>query len=137
MERRRLLLGLLALPIGAAGAQEAADVPSPAPAPAPARPRPPRRRTPRRLEAAVEPIRPLGPPEAPPQARPRLDAAPVPNRDIEAPRTVHRDEPEFGPTVMNRRLPSRGQAAEGSYSSREDRLFTPGPGARLSVPFSY
>jgi len=68
----------------------------------------------------------------------RSDAAPVPNRNYEGPVVVApADGPTLAPSVIQRRLPSRGQAVEGSPSQTEDRLFEPAPGARLTVPFRY
>jgi len=66
------------------------------------------------------------------------DAAPVPNRSYEGPVVLAPTEgPSFGPSIIQRGLPSRGQAVEGSPSKTEDRLFEPAPGARLTVPFRY
>ena len=77
------------------------------------------------------------PPRPPEQQRPRLEAAPVPNRELEAPRVVQRDGPSLTPDIIERRLPGRGQAAEGVPNRTEERLFAPAPGARLNLPFSY
>lgn len=66
------------------------------------------------------------------------DAAPVPNRDYEGPVVIAPAEgPSLAPSIIQRGLPSRGQAVEGSPSKTEDRLFEPAPGARLTVPFRY
>jgi len=68
----------------------------------------------------------------------RSDAAPVPNRNYEGPVVVApADGPTLSPSIIQRGLPSRGQAVEGSPSKTEDRLFEPAPGARLTVPFRY
>jgi len=66
------------------------------------------------------------------------DAAPVPNRSYEGPVVIAPPEgPSLAPSIIQRGLPSRGQAVEGSPSKTEDRLFEPAPGARLTVPFRY
>ncbi|MCX8133964.1 MAG: hypothetical protein N3D18_08380 [Roseococcus sp.] len=74
---------------------------------------------------------------APPQRR--VELAPRPNLDIEAPRgTAPGMDPSFSPTLINPRLPSRGVAADGAINQREQRLLqTPAPGARLSVPMNW
>jgi hypothetical protein len=73
-----------------------------------------------------------------PQAGPRLEAAPVPNRDLEAPRAADGGvRTRLSPSVIHKPLPSQGMAAEGAQSIQEERLFFPAPGARLNVPFSY
>ncbi len=66
-----------------------------------------------------------------------FEPAPVPNRALEAPRAAPQEGPSLSPGIIQRRLPGRGQAAEGSPDRTEDRLFEPAPGARLRVPFSY
>ncbi len=68
--------------------------------------------------------------------RPLDQAAPVPNRDIEAP--VNRRvsmEARLTPEVFRRQMPGRGMTAEGVSSQREERVYAPAPGARLTVPF--
>lgn len=134
--RRRALLGLgLAVLAGEAAAQEAPPVPAAGPArgPSPARPRP---RRPRRV-AKPEPT-PQQAESPPPRPQgPVFEAAPVPNRDLEAPRVVEKDVPRLSPSVIQRSLPSRGQAAEGNVNLGEERLFNPAPGARLNLPFKY
>jgi hypothetical protein len=136
VRRRGLLLALGALIAGPATAQEAAPAAEAPPRPAPA-PRPRRRRRPRQA-ARPEPPPPetanLAPPTPPAS---RLEAAPVPNRDLEAPRVIRPEGPSFAPDVIQRRLPGRGQAAEGVPDRTEERLFAPAPGARLNLPFSY
>lgn len=131
MRRRHLLLALGALAAGPASAQEAAPQAEAPPRPAP---------RPRRWPPAAEKPAPMKAPPSPPppdQGPPRLEAAPVPNRDLEAPHAVEKDHPRLSPDVIHRRLPSRGMAAEGSPNQREEQLFKPAPGARLSLPFSY
>jgi len=123
--RRRALLAAFALlsALPPAGAQEAAPAP--------------RRRAQRPLPLPPAPVPPpelaLGAPPTPPGFEP----APVPNRDLEPPRVAQHDGPSLSPSIIQRRLPGRGQAAEGSPSLTEERLFDPAPGARLRVPFSY
>ena len=63
--------------------------------------------------------------------------APVPDRSKEGPRVVERDRARIDPSIINRNLPGRGQADQGSPDLLEDKLFKPAPGARLNVPFSY
>ncbi len=127
MKRRPLLLAALGfLAAGPAAAQEALLQAEPPPRPH------------RRPRAVAQP-RPEEPaPSPPPEPAPsRLDAAPVPNRNLEAPRVVEKDHPRLSPDLIYRRMPSRGMAAEGSPHAREEQLFQPAPGARLSLPFSY
>lgn len=109
----------------AAGATEAAPrKPRPRPARRQARPR----RAPAQQQAAPAPV---------PDTEHRLEAAPVPNRNMEAPRTPAEDRTRLSPSVIHRPLPSQGMATEGAASIQEERLFFPAPGARLNVPFSY
>ena len=103
--------------------------------------------TPRKPRQARKRPRPASPAQGPQQAAPspyrlpdtehRLDAAPVPNRDLEGPRAPVADRTRLSPSVIHRRLPSQGMATEGAASIQEERLFFPAPGARLNVPFSY
>lgn len=103
--------------------------------------------TPRKPRQARKRPRPSIPAQGPQQAAPspyrlpdtehRLDAAPVPNRDLEGPRAPVADRTRLSPSVIHRRLPSQGMATEGAASIQEERLFFPAPGARLNVPFSY
>jgi len=110
----------------------------PSVSPAPATPRPARRPRPQRRAAKPEDLPQKAEPVAPaPPEGPVFEAAPVPNRSLEAPRVVEKDAPRLSPSVIQRSLPSRGQATEGSISLEEERLFSPAPGARLNVPFRY
>lgn len=138
--RRRnigLLLAALLAAAPAAGqeaAQRAGEPASPAPpSPAP-KPRQTRRRTrPRgRADGAQQAA-----PALEPAPSPRLEAAPVPNRDLEGPRARAADRARLAPSVIHRPLPGQGMAAEGAQNIQEERLFFPAPGARLNVPFSY
>lgn len=133
--RRIFLSGLLAsLGAGSALAQGAAPtVTHPA---APAAPRP-----------AASPV----PPRNPEQRRQRRQAekivtapeppgklAPVPNRDIEAPRGLH--EPpraSLSPTLIHPEAAQPHLGRSGfAVQAQEDRLLRqPAPGARLNVPF--
>jgi hypothetical protein len=63
--------------------------------------------------------------------------APVPDRSKEGPRVIESDRARINPSIINRNLPGRGQANQGSPDLLEDKLFKPAPGARLNVPFSY
>ena len=68
--------------------------------------------------------------------RPANEVAPMPNRDIEAP--VNRRismEARLMPEVFRQQMPGRGMTAEGVSSQREERVYAPAPGARLTVPF--
>jgi hypothetical protein len=137
MNRRRLLLLMLGTALSAAAPVAAQEAP---PAAAGASPRPPSPRPNRPPRRARKPQpAPAADPNPPPAASqaPHLDAAPVPNRDLEAPRVVERDRTRLSPSVIHRRLPRQGMAAEGAPNEREERLFFPAPGARLSVPFAY
>lgn len=142
--RRRSFLPLLAallLAAPAAVAQEApagrADAPGAATAERPAEK--PRRAARRRRVRPRPPVETAQPPPAPaPETEPRLEAAPVPNRNLEAPRgEVTSDRTRLSPSVIHKPLPNQGMAAEGAASIQEERLFFPAPGARLNVPFSY
>ena len=133
--RRALLTGLLAcLGTGAAMAQNAAPaVPSPA-APPPRR-APDQRRQRRQAEKTVTAREPAGQP------------APIPNRDIEAPRNAN-DTPRarLTPTVIDPPPTQPHLGGSGfAMQAQEDKLlqnrrgpygvYLPMPGVRLSVPF--
>lgn len=136
-----LVLALALAAPAAAGAQEtvgAAPAPGGAGTPAAEPARKPRR--PQRKQARQRtPPEPPAPRSAPPDTEHRLEAAPVPNRDLEAPRTGEPGAPRtrLSPSVIHRPLPSQGMAVEGANNIQEERLFFPAPGARLNVPFSY
>lgn len=146
MTRRRHLQSLLALffaaaPCAVATGQEAAgraEAPAVA-APEPQRkPRPARRRgRARQAGAGAQQQQQAAPPFD--TSATQLEAAPVPNRDLEAPRApgTGTDRARLSPSVIHRPLPSQGMAAEGAQNIQEERLFFPAPGARLNVPFSY
>jgi hypothetical protein len=127
--RRALLTGLLlSLGAGAAMAQNAAPVaPRPADAPPP-RLSPEQRRQRRQAEKTVTAREPPGQP------------APIPNRDLEAPRTSNNaPRTRLSPALID---PDPAQPHLGhsgfAVQAQEDRLIRqPAPGARLSVPFSY
>lgn len=124
--RRTLLTGLLAcLGTGAAMAQNAAPA-VPRPAAPPRRPSPEQRRRRRVAEKTVTAPEPAGQP------------APIPNRDIEAPRSGN-DTPRarLSPTVIDP-APTQPHLGGSGFAmqAQEDRLLQkPMPGARLSVPF--
>jgi hypothetical protein len=120
--RRALLAGLLlTFGAGSALAQAAQQPSTPArrPAPSPLR----QRRQGQKTVTAPEP-----------PGRP----APIPNRDIEAPRDPHdAQRARLSPTMID---PAPAQPHLGgsgfALQAQEDRLLTkPVPGARLSVPF--
>lgn len=134
-----LFAALLVAAAPTAGAAQEATIRGEAPGAAPPRPASkPRAETRRRA-------RPRGPAASAPQEAvpapetgPRLEAAPVPNRDLEGPRAPSTAaRARLSPSVIQRSLPSQGMAAEGAQSIQEERLFFPAPGARLNVPFSY
>lgn len=88
------------------------------------------------------PAEPTKLPSAPPPPRDQdlatTGPAPVPNRNLEAPRRAIEDRPRLDPSLIQRNLPGRGMATDGSVSTLEERMFKqPVPGARLSLPFSY
>jgi len=124
--RRALLTGLLAsLGAGSALAQNAAPT-RPQPAAPPRRPPPEQRRQRRQAEKTVTAPEPPGRP------------APIPNRDIEAPRAQNdAQRARLSPTMID---PAPAQPHLGgsgfALQAQEDRLLQkPVPGARLSVPF--
>lgn len=120
--RRALIAALFALPAASAAAQAQG---------ATQRPQPPRRR----------PRRPAPAPAAPQAAHPLGDPAPVPNRDVEAPRARGTDRPtaRLDPTLIDPNEPRFGTAVDrNNLQTREDRLLRqPAPGARLRLPFAY
>ncbi|MFK4046786.1 Hypothetical protein RMHFA_00549 [Roseomonas mucosa] len=152
-----LPLLLLAMPVLAwAQAPEGGAAPPPPPAAAsgvaperpsatqpPAAPRrkPPPRRDPRRR--APPPAQQEAPPPAPPPATTRpYDIAPMPNRDMEAPRPRDQgadNRPSFGPDLFEpQRVPgSNPSIDEDDLARRRDQFRDIVPGARLRVPFSY
>jgi hypothetical protein len=84
---------------------------------------------------------PLPPPPAPPlPAGPRAEAAPLPNRDLEAPpeRFTQRERTRVEPTIISPRALQRGQTFGAEHlPDRNDRLFQePAPGARLRIPLN-
>ena len=124
--RRALVTGLLAsLSGGTALAQNAAP-PAPLAAAPPRRPSPEQRRQRRLAEKTVTAQEPSGQP------------APIPNRDIEAPRGFNEvPRARLSPTVID---PAPAQPHLGgsgfAMQAQEDKLLQkPMPGARLSVPF--
>ncbi|MBR0651124.1 hypothetical protein GXW78_15740 [Roseomonas terrae] len=84
---------------------------------------------------------PLPPPPPPPEASSFGEPAPVPNNDIEAPRSRTADStaPQVNPVLIDPDDPQIGtQRDRSSLQSREDRLLRqPAPGARLRLPFAY
>jgi hypothetical protein len=124
--RRPFLTGLL-LTLGAGGAlaQNAAPA-APRPAAPLRRPSPEQRRQRRVAEKTVTAPEPAGQP------------APIPNRDIEAPRNGN-DTPRarLSPTVIDP-APTQPHLGGSGFAmqAQEDKLLQkPMPGARLSVPF--
>ncbi|MHB0678116.1 hypothetical protein ACX4MV_05880, partial [Roseomonas mucosa] len=82
-------------------------------------------------------------PPAPPPATTRpYDIAPMPNRDMEAPRPRDQgadNRPSFGPDLFEpQRVPgSNPSIDEDDLARRRDQFRDIVPGARLRVPFSY
>lgn len=124
---RRALIGGLLASLGAASALAQSAAPeAPRPAAQPIRRPPEQRRRPRQAEASVS---------AP---DPRGQLAPIPNRDIEAPRNRN-DAPRasLSPTVIDP-APAQPHLRGSGFAmqAQEDRLLQkPIPGARLNVPF--
>jgi hypothetical protein len=120
--RRALLTGLLlTLPAGSALAQGVPQPTAPGRRPAPAQ-----RRQRRQADKTVTAREPAGQP------------APIPNRDIEAPRSGN-DTPRarLSPTVIDP-APTQPHLGGSGFAmqAQEDRLLQkPMPGARLNVPF--
>ncbi len=132
-----VVAGLLAA-APAAGQEAAERGTEAAPAAAPARkPRQNRRRAARPRNGPAEGSQQHAAPA--PEPVPRAEAAPVPNRDLEAPRApgASGERARLSPSVIHRPLPGQGMAAEGAQNIQEERLFFPAPGARINVPFSY
>lgn len=129
MVKRRALFAafLCSFGAGTAMAQNAAPT-APRPAAPPPHPTPEQRRQRRMAEKTVTAPEPAGQP------------APVPNRDIEAPRGFNEaPRARLSPTMID---PAPAQPHLGgsgfAMQAQEDRLLQkPIPGARLSVPFSY
>ncbi|MCB4824704.1 hypothetical protein [Roseicella aerolata] len=118
MRRRDLLPLLLLLPAAPALAQQ-------------------RSRTAGKPPALDLPKSPAQPPAGKSAQAPRSSHAPVPDRTKEGPRVVEEDRARINPSIINRNMPGRGQAQEGSPDLLEDKLFRPAPGVRLNAPFSY
>ena len=133
--RRAFLTGLLlSLGAGEALAQNAAPA-APSPAAPPRRPSPEQRRQRRVAEKTVTAPEPAGQP------------APIPNRDIEAPRGFNEaPRARLSPTVIDPPPAQPHLSGSGfAMQAQEDKLlqsrrgpfgvYVPMPGARLSVPF--
>lgn len=75
----------------------------------------------------------------PQQVATRMEIAPMPNSNMEAPRGFQQAQvPRIVPDLIGPRLPGRGSAQEvGSPGSLQDRLFRPSPGAHLRIPMSW
>jgi hypothetical protein len=130
-----LLAALVAAVPSVTVAQEAGGAEPPAGPPRPPAPKPRQARRRVRQRGPAEDAREATPP---PEPATRLEAAPVPNRDLEGPRARSAaDRARLSPSVIHRPLPGQGMAAEGAQNIQEERLFFPAPGARLNVPFSY
>ena len=85
----------------------------------------------------------LGPSQAPvgvvPQKEGRLQPAPTPNRDVEAPFAgPGSNQPTVSPTLINRRDTYRGEGfSRGSSASEEqDKRVKPGAGFNLRMPLT-
>ncbi|MDT8331950.1 hypothetical protein RQ831_12880 [Roseomonas gilardii] len=150
-----LILPVLALPVpGRTQAPEGGAAPPAASGAAPERPsatqptaaprrKPPPRRAPRRQATPPAQQEAPPPPPAPPPAASRpYDIAPMPNRNMEAPRPRDQgadNRPSFGPDLFEpQRVPgSNPSIDEDDLSRRRDQFRDIVPGARLRVPFSY
>ncbi len=128
MNRRQALLAAAALLAGRGVAAETTDERPTTTTAAP------RRRS--RRDRSI----PLPPPPPPPLTT-RGDPAPVPDRDIEAPRRANAGEsnPRLDPALIDPREPRYGATTDpNSPQAREDRLLRqPAAGARLRLPFGY
>ncbi|MCA3323845.1 MAG: hypothetical protein INF79_19765 [Roseomonas sp.] len=126
IKRRALFAGLLTcLGVGNATAQNAVPA-APRPTAPPRRPTPEERRRQRQAEKTVTAPEPPGKP------------APVPNRDIEAPRGLaEAPRARLSPAVIDP-APTQPHLGRSGFAmqAQEDRLIRqPAPGARLNVPF--
>lgn len=122
LNRRAFLAGLmLSLGAGQAMAQNAAPA-------APRRNPPPSPEQRRRRRLAEKTVTAPEPPGQP---------APIPNRDIEAPRANDAPRASLSPAVIDP-APSQPHLGRSGFAmqAQEDRLLRqPAPGARLNVPF--
>lgn len=84
---------------------------------------------------ARQPIAPLPTRHVDATVMPRADAAPVPNRDIEAPIRSYSMEARLAPDIFRSRMPGRTANTDGVLNQREERVYTPGAGARWTLPF--
>ncbi len=66
---------------------------------------------------------------------PRAEAAPVPNREIEAPVRAFSMQAQLLPDIFRSRMPGRTANTDGVINQREERVYTPAAGARLVLPF--
>ena len=127
-------------PPPAAASGVAPERPSATQPPAAPRRKPPPRRAPRRR--APPPAQEALPPAPPPATTRPYDIAPMPNRDMEAPRPRDQgadNRPSFGPDLFEpQRVPgSNPSIDEDDLARRRDQFRDIVPGARLRVPFSY
>lgn len=124
MNRRRAWCVLAALVFAGSGAAAQSAAPD----------RPAARRRARRRQEMI-------PPPPPPPIAARGEPAPVPNRDIEAPRRAVAGEgaPRLDPALIDPRGPRLGATTDPhGPQAREDRLLRePAAGARLLLPFGY
>ena len=125
-----------------AASAAAPERPSATPAPTTPRRKPPPRRAPKhRAAPPAQQEAPPSPPPPPAASRP-YDIAPMPNRNMEAPRPRDQgadNRPSFGPDLFEpQRLPgSNPSIDEDDLARRRDQFRDIVPGARLRVPFSY
>jgi len=101
--------------------------------------RPVRRRPPRRAAPNPQTDEVIAPAPSPAPA-PQADVAPMPNRDIEAPRApTPRETTQVRPDLIRpRSLPDARGQFESDYARERDSLFRePAAGARMNIPFSY
>jgi len=81
----------------------------------------------------------IAPVPAPPPA-PQAEIAPMPNRDIEAPRgPIQRETTQLRPDLIRpRALPDARNQFDNEYARDRDNLYRePAAGARMNIPFSY
>lgn len=59
----------------------------------------------------------------------------MPNREIELPAVRYTLDPKLAPEVFRSRMPGRSVNTDGAVNQREERVYSPAAGARLTLPF--